>query len=60
MSATVATHIDFKAMTRIFEQAARKERDILYEHEVYNLLRNLGSETPPRTLLLLAGTRPTD
>jgi acyl-CoA synthetase (NDP forming) len=60
MSVTVATHIDFKAMTRIFEQAALKGRDILYEYEVYNLLRNLGSETPPRSLLLLAGTRPTD
>jgi acyl-CoA synthetase (NDP forming) len=60
MSITVATHIDFKAMTSIFAQASLKGRCILYEHEVYNLLRNLGSETPPRNLLLLAGTRPSD
>lgn len=60
MSVPVATHIDFTAMTSIFEQAARKGRDILHEHEVYTLLRSLGSETPPRNLLLLSGTRPTD
>lgn len=60
MSIKVATHIDFTAMTQIFAQAEGKGRSLLYEHEVYSLLRNLGSETPPRSLLLLAGTRPSD
>ena len=60
MSIPVATHIDFKAITSIFAQANLKGRSTLFEHEVYDLLRNLGSETPPRNLLLLAGTRPSD
>ena len=56
----VATHIDFTAMTEVFREAAREGRHFLFEHEVYTLLRNLGSETPPRTLLLMGGTRPSD
>ncbi|WP_028576831.1 acetate--CoA ligase family protein [Desulfomicrobium escambiense] len=56
----VATHIDFPAMTRLFQGAAAENRRFLFEHEVYDLLRNLGSETPPRTVLLRAGTRPAD
>jgi len=61
MSTTkIATHIDFTAMTRIFKNAAREGRQFLFEYEVYELLRNLGSETPPRSIMLLAGTRPSD
>jgi acyl-CoA synthetase (NDP forming) len=60
MTSKVATHIDFAAMTRIFQNAAREERRFLFEYEVYDLLRNLGSETPPRSILLVAGTRPSD
>ncbi|UTF49710.1 acetate--CoA ligase family protein [Desulfomicrobium sp. ZS1] len=60
MSISVATHINFTAMTQIFAEAQNTGRDLLYEHEVYSLLQNLGSETPPRSLLLQAGTRPTD
>ena len=56
----VATHIDFPAMTRLFQGAAGENRRFLFEHEVYDLLRNLGSETPPRNILLRAGTRPPD
>jgi acyl-CoA synthetase (NDP forming) len=56
----VATHIDFPAKTRLFQGAANEGRQFLFEHEVYDLLRNLGSETPPRNLLLGAGTRPSD
>ncbi len=58
--AKIATHIDFAAMTRIFETAAREGRQFLFEHEVYALLRELGSETPPRCILLPVGTRPPD
>lgn len=60
MTSKIATHIDFAAMTRIFQNAAREERRFLFEYEVYALLRNLGSETPPRSILLVAGTRPSD
>jgi acyl-CoA synthetase (NDP forming) len=60
MSVKVATHIDFSAMTRIFDGAAREDRQFLFEYEVYDLLRNLGSETPPRNTLLVPGTRPAD
>ncbi len=56
----VKTHIDFQAMTEVFEQAAREQRQFLFEYEVYTLLGHLGSETPPRNILLLAGTRPSD
>ena len=56
----VATHIDFPAMTSLFQGAAAENRRVLFEHEVYELLRNLGSETPPRNIMLKAGTRPSD
>jgi len=56
----VATHIDFPSMTLLFQGAAGENRRFLFEHEVYDLLRNLGSETPPRNILLKAGTRPPD
>ncbi len=56
----VATHIDFPAMTSLFQGAVSEGRRFLFEHEVYDLLRNLGSETPPRNILLRAGTRPAD
>ena len=53
----VTTSIDFAAMTQLFQTAAAQGRQFLFEHEVYALLRNLGSETPPRCVLLPAGTR---
>lgn len=56
----VATHIDFQAMTEVFAQAARDERQLLFEHEVYTLLHRLGSETPPRCRLLSVDDRPGD
>lgn len=56
----VKTHIDFQAMTQVFEQAGREDRQFLFEYEVYTLLRHLGSETPPRSILLIGGTRPSD
>jgi acyl-CoA synthetase (NDP forming) len=56
----VETRIDFEAMTALFEQAAADDRRFLFEHEVYTLLRHLGSETPPRCRLLTAGARPSD
>lgn len=60
LHAKVTTHIDFPAMTQVFATAAREGRQFLFEYEVYELLRNLGSETPPRCILLPTGTRPSD
>ncbi len=53
-------HIDFEAITNLFRAAAGEGRLQLFEHEVYALLKNSGAETPPRTLLLHGGLRPSD
>ena len=50
--------IDFEAVTRVFRRAAGEDRLSLFEYEVYDLLRNSGAETPPRTNLLLKGSKP--
>ena len=60
MKHRVKTHIDFEAMTAVFARAAADDRRFLFEHEVYTLLRHLGSETPPRCRLLAADDRPGD
>jgi acyl-CoA synthetase (NDP forming) len=52
--------IDFEAITRLFRTAAREGRWQLFEHEVYDLLKNSGAETPPRAHLLHSGMRPAD
>ncbi|HSV94012.1 MAG TPA: acetate--CoA ligase family protein, partial [Desulfobacterales bacterium] len=52
--------IDFDAITRLFDTAAAEKRRFLFEHETYVLLKNSGAETPPRTVLLAKGSRPTD
>lgn len=56
----VPLSVDFKAITRQFNQAREQGRNFLYEYETYELLKNSGAETPPRTHLLLRGTRSTD
>jgi len=56
----VPVSIDFAAITRQFELAGEQGRNFLYEYETYELLKNSGAETPPRTNLLLRGTRPSD
>jgi acyl-CoA synthetase (NDP forming) len=52
--------IDFEAITQLFARAAEDGRSFLFEYEVYELLKNSGSETPPRIQILLKGARPTD
>jgi acyl-CoA synthetase (NDP forming) len=42
------THVDFEAITRLFNQAQSEGRCYLWEYEVYDLIRHVGSETPPR------------
>ncbi len=52
--------IDFEAITRLFSIAEEQERDALFEHETYDILKNSGAETPPKTCLLIKGSRPSD
>ncbi len=56
----VQLRIDFPAITRLFEMARERDRQTLLEHETYELLRNSGAETPPRTNFLVKGSRPSD
>ncbi len=49
--------IDFQAVTQIFEQAKRENRQFLYEYEVYDLLSLTGAETPPRYYFFPKGRR---
>lgn len=57
---TVETCIDYSAINGMFEQARADGRDTLFEFEVYELLRSSGAETPPRSVLIERGSRPTD
>jgi acyl-CoA synthetase (NDP forming) len=59
-TSVTAVRIDFEAITQLFRTAAQEGRGQLFEHEVYELLRNSGAETPPRSLLLHSGLRPAD
>jgi acyl-CoA synthetase (NDP forming) len=40
-------YVDFEGVTRLFEQAHRENRNFLFEYEVYELIRLIGSETVP-------------
>jgi acyl-CoA synthetase (NDP forming) len=48
-------YVDFEGVTRLFEQAQNENRDFLFEYEVYELIRLIGSETVPRYFLLPKG-----
>jgi acyl-CoA synthetase (NDP forming) len=52
--------VDYNAITELFSLADEQGRDYLFEYETYDLLKNSGAETPPQTLLLDKGSRPTD
>lgn len=52
--------INFAAITELFSTAATEGRSFLYEYEVYNLLAHSGAETPPKSLLIPRGARPSD
>jgi acyl-CoA synthetase (NDP forming) len=45
-------YVDFEGVTRLFEQANTENRNFLFEYEVYELIRLIGSETVPRYFLL--------
>ena len=53
-------NIDFQSITDHFRRAEEGGRDFLYEHECYELLRHSGAETPPKTVFLEKGSRPSD
>ncbi len=50
-------HVDFKSVHKILENASKDSRDYLFEYEVYDLIRNIGSETLPDTYFIRTGER---
>lgn len=56
----IEVRIDYQAITRLFRLAEEEGRHTLFEHETYELLRNSGAETPPRTAFLAKGSRLSD
>ena len=52
--------IDYESITNLFTRADEQERDYLSEDETYELLKRSGAETPPQTILLIKGSRPSD
>lgn len=60
MGKQAVTRIAFDAITRLFSEAEQQGRDFLFEFETYQLLAESGAETPPRTNLLVKGSRPSD
>ncbi|BDQ33630.1 acetate--CoA ligase family protein [Pseudodesulfovibrio portus] len=54
---SVEVCIDYDAITRLFRRAHGEGRNTLFEYEVYDLLRDSGAETPPRSILLKRGER---
>lgn len=56
----IHTRIDFKALTTLLAQAHGEHRNFLYEHEVYDFLASIGSETPPKSSLISRKTLSSD
>lgn len=52
--------IHFDAITELFFSAQAEGRFFLYEYEVYDLLARSGAETPPKSILIPRGARPSD
>ena len=57
---SVPLSVDYKSITTLFRSADEQQRDYLFEHETYELLKCSGAETPPRTNLLAKGSRFSD
>jgi acyl-CoA synthetase (NDP forming) len=49
---TMKTHVDHPAIRRLFSRIESEGRRYLFEYEVYDLIRHIGSETVPRYLVL--------
>ena len=52
--------IDYTGITELMTVAHGEKRDFLYEYEVYSLLSRSGAETPPKSIFLPRGARPSD
>ena len=52
--------IDFNGITEMLTLADQEGRNFLYEYEVYTLLAESGSETPPKSNFIPRGARPSD
>lgn len=51
------THVSFSSISALFDKAERTGRSFLYEYEVYDLISNAGSETPPAYRVLAKNAR---
>ena len=60
MEHVIATHINWQAISELFRNASSENRTFLYEYEVYDLLARSGAETPPKTILIPRGARPSE
>ena len=54
-NSAIESEIDYQATTSLLAEAERQGRYILYEHETYSLLQNLGAESAPKARLLQKG-----
>ncbi|WP_419174719.1 acetate--CoA ligase family protein [Desulfosediminicola sp.] len=60
MTVQYGPEIHFDAITELFQNAGNEGRNFLYEYEVYNLLADSGAETPPKSILIPRGARPSE
>ncbi|TKB06540.1 acetate--CoA ligase family protein [Desulforhopalus sp. IMCC35007] len=60
MTPKITTQINFHAITELFKRAQQENRNFLFEYEVYNLLARSGAETPPKSILIPRGARPSE
>lgn len=51
------THVNFSSICRLFENAWNDHRGFLFEYEVYDFIRFVGSETPPGYVVLPRSAR---
>jgi acyl-CoA synthetase (NDP forming) len=45
-------YVNYEAITQLFEHAQNKNRDFLFEYEVYELIKLAGSETTPKCVFI--------
>ena len=60
MNNEIITQINFAEITELFRTAQQEDRNFLFEYEVYNLLARSGAETPPKSILIPRGARPSE
>jgi acyl-CoA synthetase (NDP forming) len=52
--------INFDKITQSFQKAIQENRNFLYEFEIYDLLKNSGSESPPQVYFLKKDLHPSE